>query len=100
MNSYQAWQRLVAAAREAPVEPRPVEMSPGFATRVVARAWERRPSTAAVFERMALRALGCAACVMLLSVGWGLSAPTANALEDSTVELLDPVGEALALVQT
>lgn len=99
----QPWDRLVAAARRAS-DDLAGDFSPpaGFVTRVVAlAALSSSAAGTALFERLALRALGCAVAVMMVSVVWSV-APTATAAsaEDRTLDLLDPVGEVLQLVQT
>lgn len=104
-HSINHWARLITVARQAPAcsaacadEAPP----PGFATRVAALAARApSPAIADVFERMALRALGCAAAIMLISVVWSIvPTATAAALDDRSADLLDPVGEVLQLVQT
>ncbi|MFH1496957.1 MAG: hypothetical protein ABII82_03945 [Verrucomicrobiota bacterium] len=98
----QPWERLVAAARRAPDELAGDLVSPaGFATRVVALAGvSAQAAGTAPFERLALRALGCAVAVMMLSAVWSI-APTATAAaaDDRALDLIDPVGEVLQLVQ-
>ena len=90
------WQRLVAAARQAPDDRDPAAPY-GFATRVAALALSAspRPSFSFVFERLSLRALGIACLLMVASVAANYSA-IASAFEDE-VDLHDPVTEVLEL---
>ncbi len=97
------WNRLLAAARPAHAASTHGDDSApsGFATRIVALAGKPPSSgTIAIFERLALRALGCALLVMLASAAWNLT-PTATAAsaDERSADLLDPVGEVLQLVQ-
>ncbi|MEN9633553.1 MAG: hypothetical protein RL077_1957 [Verrucomicrobiota bacterium] len=61
------WARLIAAARKA--DGGGAEFAPsGFATRVVALAWERPMQIGFLFERFALRAVGASCFLAALSV--------------------------------
>lgn len=59
------WQRLVAAARRAPGEPSATTPY-GFATRVVALAFEKQRGRPGQIERLALRALGVSCLLAVL----------------------------------
>lgn len=94
------WTRLTAAARRAPDLSAPGDDAAphGFATRVVALA-AARTVRGGVFERLALRALGCAFLVMCASAAWSFALSSATAAgDDRSAELFDPVGEVLQLV--
>lgn len=100
----QPWNRLVAAARRAPADV-PGDLAPpfGFAARLVALADLSAASSAGVsvlLERFSMRALGCALAVLMVSAVWSV-APTATAAssEDRSLDLIDPVGEVLQVVQ-
>ena len=96
MNSPRSpWNRLVAAARLAPVDTRDVSAPPGFATRVTALAFAAGgpPSVATMLARLSWRALGVAALLMLVSIAANFK-PLLTALDrDSAAVLNDPVGE-------
>ncbi len=62
-----AWQRLAAAARQAP-ERQDTAAPYGFATRVAALALAQEARVVSVLERFALRAVGVAALLALFSV--------------------------------
>lgn len=87
------WDRLVVAARMAPVETRDVSAPAGFATRVAALGLARvEPTFEALFARFALRALGACAAVMVLGVALNFG-PVLNAVENEAVAVSDPVAE-------
>lgn len=76
------WARLTAAARRAPDERDPAAPY-GFATRVAALAFAQERTVASLFDRFALRALGVACLLALLSVALNFSELTkSNAAED------------------
>ena len=89
------WQRLVTAARQAPVAD-DVAAPYGFATRIAARALgePQRPALLAVFGRFSIRALWVAGLLMLASMAVNYVAFAGN--EDDELSLLDPVSEILA----
>jgi hypothetical protein len=89
------WQRLVTAARQAPVADE-VAAPYGFATRVAARALGEpgRPALLAMFGRLSVRALWVAGLLMLASMAANYLAFAGN--EDDEQNLLDPVSEVLA----
>ena len=89
------WQRLVAAARQAPVA-EDVAAPYGFATRIAARALGEpaRPALLAVFGRFSVRALWVAGVLVLASMAANYLAFAGN--EDDEQSLLDPVSEVLA----
>ncbi len=103
--AHQPWNRLVAAARRAPADASGDLASPfGFSARVVSLADLSAASTAGVtvlLERFSMRALGCAFAVLMVSAVWSV-APTATAAsrDDRSLDLIDPVGEVLQVVQT
>lgn len=89
------WQRLVAAARQAPEE-RATSAPPGFATRVAARALSAEPpGLAALFERLSFRALAVAGLLMVATLAVSYPALT-NGDEEEEQGVIDPVGELLA----
>jgi hypothetical protein len=63
----QPWSRLVAGARRANEE-RDAEAPYGFSTRMAALAMAQESRAASVFDRFALRALGIACVLALLSL--------------------------------
>lgn len=91
------WQRLCRASRQS--ESGAASAAPyGFATRVVALAFERSPGVRSVFERFALRAVAAACLLALASAGLNYRAlfpvePVSAAVEH--VSLDDPLGELL-----
>lgn len=89
------WQRLVAAARQAPLVD-DVAVPYGFATRIAARALsgQERPALLAVFGRFSVRALWLAGLVMVASMAANYLAYAGN--EDDEQDFLDPVSEVLA----
>ncbi len=91
-----AWSRLLAAARLAP-PPDAAVAPPGFATRVAALAFSRRPvSLATLCELFSWRALAAAALIALVSVAANLK-PILNPAEDTPLAISDPVAEVLSL---
>ena len=102
-----AWSRLTAAARRAPLAEAD-EIAPlGFATRIVAGA-DVRPAAGLfagiAFERLAARALGFA-CAGALAVTLWASVPTSvearsSDITASTDSYLDPVGAIIEVVQS
>ncbi|AHF89025.1 hypothetical protein OPIT5_00810 [Opitutaceae bacterium TAV5] len=100
------WQRLVEAARRAPVAPVDLSLPPGLATRVVAHAFASRiPGTGSGLlgwlDGMAWKAIGIASLAMAACVLWSV-APSASASEEGqhVSDYLDPVGEVLAMAET
>lgn len=87
------WTRLTSAARTVS-DDRDTAAPTGFATRVVAYAFEREWRSISLFERYAVRALGVAGLLALLSVVVNFSALTVPAdageeeLADSPIALL------------
>jgi len=85
------WQRLVAAARQAPVADEAAAPY-GFATRVAARAMsEPPPGAAALFGRFSVRALYLA-CLLTLT-GAAANYFVLAGTEDNEQNLIDPVSE-------
>lgn len=98
MNKYgKAWQRLAAAARQAPAaddEPAPF----GFSTRVAALAFDAGRGAPSIFGRLALRAAAVAGLLAVLAVGVNYSA-IKSAFEDEpqVVANDDPIAEVVDL---
>jgi hypothetical protein len=94
MNEFESkWQRLVTAARQAPVT-KDVAAPYGFATRVAARAMgDGRPTLSAMFGRFSVRALWVACLLTLVSVAANYLAFASS--EDDEQSLIDPVSEVL-----
>ncbi|MFZ5493922.1 MAG: hypothetical protein ACOZE5_01110 [Verrucomicrobiota bacterium] len=94
MNRFdQNWQKLVALARQAPVDD-DAPLPPGFATRVAAQAFTRPASPWGGLERFALRGFVAAAACCIAAVAFSYFDPGAEpgydtALDDSVLELLD-----------
>lgn len=91
------WQKLVAAARRAPVA---VDRSapPGFSTRVVALALERREQSPSIFARLSLRAAAVACALAVAAVAINYSAIESTFGSDSAVAAGDdPVAEVVNL---
>jgi hypothetical protein len=86
------WARLVAAARQVP-EDRETSAPYGFATRVAALAFSQERKPVSLFERFALRAVGVAALLALLSVTANYSAFTNSLASDDVMLFDDPVAE-------
>ncbi len=89
------WTRLTGAARTARDE-RATAAPTGFATRVVAYAFEREFRPVSLFERYAARALGIASLLALLSVAVNFSALTTP----TDVEEDEPADSPIALLLT
>lgn len=99
MNNHpEAWQRLVAAARQAPADSRDVSAPYGFSVRVAALAMAQPAERAwfALFDRLSLRAVAVAALLAVGSVTAHLS-PVLQAFEEDVFAVQDPVVEVLAL---
>lgn len=76
-----AWQRLVTAARRAPVDTAaPVPY--GFATRVAAQALAQPVPAGLSLERLALRALGVACLAAVLGIAANYSVITNGSTEE------------------
>ena len=92
MNDFDSrWQRLVAAARQAP-GPEESAAPYGFATRVAARAMSgEAPAAYAVFGRFSVRALYLAGLLTLTGVAANYLAFAGSA--DDEQNLIDPVSE-------
>ena len=88
-NRNDSWDRLVAWARRAPVEP-DAEPPYGFAARVVAMAFERE-NREPLWETLSLRALGFASLAVIATVAIHFSGPQVIAFDD-----IDVVDEAAA----
>ena len=87
------WPRLLAAARQAPTDPRDTAAPRGFATRVCALACaEPAPDFVTLFTRFAPRALGACALLMMLGVTLNIGI-VMRALEPEPPTLNDPVTE-------
>ncbi len=90
-----AWPRLTVAARLAPPATDAAAPS-GFATRVVALAFERpKASLAALCDLFSWRALAAAALIAIVSVAANLNAVLGG--EDDVLAVNDPVAEVLSL---
>lgn len=102
------WSRLVVAARQIRDE-RDASAPYGFATRVAALAYAQERSVASMMERFALRAVGVAGLLALLSVGLNYSALTAPlarttpvaavSVEDFMLPIHDPVAFVLDVAE-
>jgi hypothetical protein len=88
------WPRLVAAARRAP-DDRDVTAPYGFATRVAALAMAQERVAISLMERFALRALGVACLLALVSVATNYTAINNVLAEDEGMAADDPVSELL-----
>ena len=91
----QQGQRLITAARSA-ADPRDPSAPFGFATRVAARAFASPAPAGSLVERFALRALGVAALLAVLSVAGNYTA-LVSAFDNETAGLDDPVGDMIDL---
>lgn len=91
------WSRLVAGARRADAE-RGAEAPYGFATRVAAQAFAAERRGAPPFERFALRALGIACLVALLSLAANYPALKTPAPAASPNETMMVADDGLAIV--
>ena len=89
---FQPWQRLAAAARQAPDE-RDLSLPYGFSTRVAAMAMATPPSSMLV-HRLSLRALGVGSLLMLVTIAAN-AGPILSALQDEAESL----GETPAVVE-
>lgn len=90
-----AWQRLVAAARQAP-DTRDLAAPYGFATRVAAGAFAvERPSLRTLLNRLSVPALVAALALMIVSIL--ANYPLLRTSAEVDQELVDPVTEALTL---
>ena len=96
MKRQDPWLKLVAAARRVPAD-EPMELPPGFATRVAALGLGQRREPADFFGVFALRALGLALAVVVTSavVGFPLSLVSA-ADNNASDDFDDPVAELVA----
>ncbi len=93
-TSHSAWQRLVVAARQAPVAAD--DAAPyGFSTRVAALASIERPSLQSSLNHFAWRALGFSLMLMIVSIAANYSSVTTVA--EIEPDLADPVEEILTL---
>jgi hypothetical protein len=88
------WSRLASAARQVP-DDRDVSAPYGFATRVAALAWDRRPG-GSLFERFALRAVGVAGILAALSVIANFTFLSNNDTAEDELPADDPVSVLLA----
>lgn len=84
------WSRLTAAARRAP-DDRDTAAPYGFATRVVATAFAQELKVTSFFERFALRAVGVACLLALVSIAINYSELTKVAPADEELPVDDPV---------
>jgi hypothetical protein len=92
-NHTTPWNRLVAAARQAPADERAVVAPSGFATRVSALAFSSaEPTFGMLFARFAPRALGVCGLLMVLGVTLNLGS-VLTAFQGDTVALNDPVSD-------
>ena len=92
------WNRLVAAARAVPDDRDPAAPY-GFTTRVVALAFSREGKVASLFERFAMRAVGIACLLALVSVAVNyrtLAGGSAGVLADDSETV--PTDDAVAVV--
>ncbi len=96
MKEFEAkWQRLVTAARQAPVAD-DVEMPFGFATRVAARALgTARPGLIAVLGRFSVRALWLACLLTLASVAVNYLGAAWSGSDEADQSYFDPISETL-----
>jgi hypothetical protein len=95
-DSRAVWLRLTSAARQVQ-DTRDAVAPYGFATRVVARAFSPDIRRVSLLERFALRAVGVAGLLALLSVALNYSALT-NATGAVADEEVFPADDAVALV--
>lgn len=84
------WSRLAAAARTAP-DDRDTAAPYGFATRVTALSFAQEHRAVSLVERFALRAVGVAALLALLSVAVNYSALTKTAAVEEELPADDPI---------
>lgn len=90
------WSRLVAAARRAP-DDRDTAAPYGFATRMAALAFTQERRMASLVERFALRAVGVASLLAILSLVVNYSALTSSSSASAEDELL-PTEDAVNVV--
>lgn len=94
-----AWQRLVAAARQAP-NPGEESAPYGFSTRVAAlamAAMNERPTLQASLNRFAWRALGVSFLLMIVSILANYSSVTTVAENEQESSMTDLVEDVLTL---
>jgi len=84
------WMRITALARQTPEEPVGAP-SPGFVTRVVARAFAAPTRPDEFFARYALRAFGLAAALAVVCAATNVNLIAGDTLTEGFAE--DPVGE-------
>jgi hypothetical protein len=84
------WARLTTAAR-AVRDDRDIAAPYGFATRVSALAFASELSAASLLERFALRAVGVAGLLALLSVAVNYSALSSNGTSEESFAEDDPI---------
>jgi hypothetical protein len=90
------WTRLTTAARTV-TDDRDTAAPFGFSTRVVARAFDTGFARASLLERFALRALGVACLLALLSVAVNYSALQRAAANEPELTDEDPVSLLLTI---
>ena len=90
------WNKLVAAARTAPVDG-DVSAPYGFATRIAALALSEERRHASLFARYSLRAVGFAGLLALVSVAANYSAIVSMFQSEPAMATADPVAEAVDL---
>jgi hypothetical protein len=78
------WLRLVSAARHKP-DDRDTSTPYGFATRIATLAMSAERPLSSLFERLALRALGVACLLAIVSVAVNYSAIVTNGSSDEEV---------------
>ena len=94
MNRHdKTWTRLASLARRTPEEA-PGEPSPGFTTRVVARAFEARRRPDDFVFRFALRAFAVAAVLAIVCVATNFNVLSSDTVASDSGD--DPVGELVA----
>jgi hypothetical protein len=98
MSADNSWQKLVAAARKAPV-PAADESAPfGFSTRVAALAFAQQPQGQSAFALLSLRAAAFACVLALGAVAANYTAiKGAFSDEPATAGSDDPIGEVVDL---
>lgn len=96
MKDFEAkWQRLVTAARQAPVTDE-VVVPFGFATRVAARALAvERPGLLAALARFSVRALWVACLLTLASVAVNYLGAAWGTSDEADQGYFDPISETL-----
>jgi len=88
------WARLAAAARRVP-DVRDTAAPYGFATRVAALGLAQERAVASLVERFALRALGVACLLAVLSVAVNYSALTKTIVAEDEPAADDPIAALL-----